>query len=115
MSQLLVFEFPSTGPFGADAETAYADLSADIAEQPGLIWKVWTEDPQRQVAGGVYLFTDAASAEAYVTKHTARLNSFGITEITATSYEVNEGLSRNDPLNLSKLPTRQNPRFSHKG
>lgn len=61
---------------------------------------MWTEDPERQVAGGVYLFTDVASAEAYVTKHTARLNSFGITEITATSYEVNEGLSRIDHAKL---------------
>ncbi|MGC2864667.1 monooxygenase [Corynebacterium glutamicum] len=100
MSLLLVFEFPSTGPSGVDAETAYADLAADIAEQSGLIWKVWTEDPQRQVAGGVYLFTDVTSAEAYITKPTAHLNSFGITEITATSYEVNEGLSRIDHAKL---------------
>ncbi|MCS5478085.1 YdhR family protein [Corynebacterium sp. YIM 101645] len=33
----------------------------------------WTEDPQRQVAGGVYLFADAACAVAYVEKHVARL------------------------------------------
>jgi hypothetical protein len=94
MAQLLVFEFPSTGPFGAEAETAYADLATDIAEEEGLIWKAWTEDPQRQVAGGVYLFADAATAAVYVEKHTARLAGFGITDITATSYEVNEGLSR---------------------
>lgn len=93
MAQLLVFEFPSTGPFGAEAEAAYADLAADIAGQDGLIWKAWTEDPQRQVAGGVYLFADEASAQAYVKKHTARLAGFGITDITATSYQVNEGLS----------------------
>ena len=53
MTQLLVFEFPSTGPFGAEAETAYADLAKDIAGQEGLSWKVWTEDPQRGGAGGV--------------------------------------------------------------
>lgn len=93
MTQLLVFEFPSTGPFGAEAEAAYADLATDIAGQDGLIWKAWTEDPQRQVAGGVYLFEDETSAQAYVEKHTARLAGFGITDITATSYQVNEGLS----------------------
>lgn len=102
MAQLLVFEFPSTGPFGTEAEAAYADLAADIAGQEGLIWKVWTEDPQRQVAGGVYLFTDAASAAAYVEKHTARLAGFGITDITATSYQVNEGLSRIDHAVLER-------------
>lgn len=100
MSQLLVFEFPSTGPFGAEAEAAYKDLATDISQQPGLIWKVWIEDPQRQVAGGVYLFTDTASAEAYTTMHTARLNSFGITNITATSAKVNEGLSLIDHAQL---------------
>lgn len=94
MAQLLVFEFPSAGPYGAEAEAAYADLAADIAGEEGLVWKVWTEDPKRGVAGGVYLFDDAESAEAYVEKHTDRLAGFGITGITATSYEVNEGLSR---------------------
>lgn len=102
MTTLLVFEFPSTGPFGAEAEAAYADLATDIAGQDGLIWKVWTEDPQRQVAGGVYLFADEASAQVYVEKHTARLAGFGITDITATSYEVNEGLSRIDHAVLER-------------
>ena len=102
MTTLLVFEFPSTGPFGADAEAAYADLATDIAGQDGLIWKVWTEDPQRQVAGGVYLFADETSAQVYVDKHTARLAGFGITDITATSYEVNEGLSRIDHAVLER-------------
>ncbi|BAC17165.1 putative mono-oxygenase ydhR [Corynebacterium efficiens YS-314] len=102
MTTLLVFEFPSTGPFGADAETAYADLAHDIAGEAGLIWKVWTEDPQREVAGGVYLFADEASTQAYVEKHTARLAGFGITDITATSYEVNEVLSRIDHAVLGR-------------
>ncbi|ALP49133.1 monooxygenase [Corynebacterium glutamicum] len=102
MTTLLVFEFPSTGPFGAEAEAAYTELATDIAGQDGLIWKVWTEDSQRDVAGGVYLFADEASAQAYVKKHTARLAGFGITDITATSYAVNEGLSRIDHAMLER-------------
>lgn len=102
MTTLLVFEFPSTGPFGVDAEAAYKDLATDIAGENGLIWKVWTEDPQRQVAGGVYLFADEASAQAYVEKHTARLADFGISNITATAYEVNKGLSRIDHAVLER-------------
>ncbi|AGF71368.1 monooxygenase [Corynebacterium halotolerans] len=96
MAQLLFFEFPFTGPFGAEAETAYAGLATDIAGENGLIWKVWTEAPERGVAGGVYLFEDAESAAAYVDKHTGRLAGFGITDITAKSYEVNEKLSLTD-------------------
>lgn len=102
MAQLLVFEFPSTGPFGTAAEEAYADLAADIASEKGLIWKVWTEAPERNVAGGVYLFADADSANAYVEKHTERLAGFGITDITATSYQVNEQLSLTDHAVLGR-------------
>ena len=31
--QFLVFNFPSIGPFGTKAESAYADLATNIAEQ----------------------------------------------------------------------------------
>ena len=33
---------------------------------PGLEWKVWLADSDSRTAGGVYLFRDAASADAYV-------------------------------------------------
>ncbi|MGD7003612.1 monooxygenase [Corynebacterium halotolerans] len=102
MATLIVFEFPSTGPFGSEAAGAYRDLANDIAEQTGLIWKVWTEDPVRQVAGGVYLFRDSATASDYVAMHTRRLEGFGITDISATTYEVNEELSRADHAVLSR-------------
>ncbi|WP_405051191.1 YdhR family protein [Serratia marcescens] len=54
-------------------------------------------------AGGVYLFRDLASAEAYLAMHSAeaylamhsaRLKSFGIVDINANIFAVNEPLSR---------------------
>lgn len=93
MSTLLYFEFPSDGPFGAEAAAAYADLAADISAEDGLVWKVWTEQPETSTAGGVYLFEDAGSAARYVAKHTERLAGFGITDITAKELTVNEDLS----------------------
>lgn len=102
MAILLVFDFPSTGPFGAEAAAAYRGLAEDIAGEEELIWKVWTEAPERNAAGGVYLFRDEASAEAYVAKHTERLAGFGITDITATSYQVNEELSALDHATLMR-------------
>lgn len=96
MATLLVFEFPSTGPFGDETVRAYRGLAEDIAGQAGLIWKVWTEAPERGVAGGVYLFADRAAADAYTAMHTERLAGFGVTDVTATSYEVNEALSAID-------------------
>lgn len=93
MTTLLYFEFPSDGPFGQEAATAYASLAADISTEEGLVWKVWTEQPETSRAGGVYLFEDAESATRYVEKHTERLAGFGITDITATEFTVNEDLS----------------------
>lgn len=96
MATLLVFEFPSTGPFGAEAVDAYRGLAEDIAGEPDLVWKVWTEDPEREVAGGVYLFASEKAADGYVEKHTKRLEGFGISSIQAVKYQVNEELSKID-------------------
>ncbi|WP_122261632.1 monooxygenase [Ornithinimicrobium cerasi] len=93
MSTLLYFEFPSEGPFGQESAAAYAALAQDISVEDGLIWKVWTEHPETSTAGGVYLFEDAGSAARYVEKHTERLAGFGITDIVAKEFTVNEELS----------------------
>ncbi|MFV0433813.1 MAG: monooxygenase [Leucobacter sp.] len=93
MATLLVFEFPSDGPFGAEAVEAYRGLAEHIANEEGLRWKVWTESEARSVAGGVYLFETEADANRYVEFHTARLAGFGITEIDARGYDVNTGLT----------------------
>ena len=88
------FQFPSDVPFGEEAKEAYAPLTDDIAAEPDLIWNVLTEDPERKVAGGIYLFKDQASVQTYTEKHSKRLRDFVVTgEITAVGYEVNEGLS----------------------
>ncbi|STC69327.1 monooxygenase [Corynebacterium pilosum] len=102
MNTIVVFEFPSSGPYGAEAEAAYADLAQDIASEKDLVLKVWTEDPSRQVAGGVYLFTSEEAADTYIEKHSNRLGGFGITDIKAVKYQVNDGLSAVDHAVLSR-------------
>lgn len=37
-----------------------------IAEQPGLLWKIWIGDEGRSEVGGVYLFDSASAAEKFV-------------------------------------------------
>jgi len=32
---------------------------------PGLLWKIWVRDPETRASGGIYLFKDRASAQAY--------------------------------------------------
>lgn len=39
---LLQFDFPFRGPWGAALADAMKGLAADIAGEPGLIWKMWT-------------------------------------------------------------------------
>ena len=94
MRTLVIFEFPSEGPWGDDMTAAYSALAEDIAGEPGLLWKIWTEAPDRKVAGGVYLFEDEASAQAYTAKHSERLKQFGITGIDVRQYSDNEALSK---------------------
>lgn len=94
MAHLLYFEFPHPGPYGEEAAKAFLELGKDIAAEKDLLWKVWTENPEAGTGGGVYLFTDQAAAERYTQKHTERLKAFGVTNITARSFAVNEPLSK---------------------
>jgi hypothetical protein len=92
-STLLQFDFPTAGPWGEAMSGAFTDLAHSIADAPGLIWKIWTENEATGEQGGIYLFADPQSAEAYRDMHTARLASFGITNIRAKTFTVNEPLS----------------------
>jgi hypothetical protein len=53
---------------GSKAEylEAFSQVAASIAATPGLRWKVWPWNEGDRVGGGVYLFDDAASAQAFL-------------------------------------------------
>ncbi len=93
MAKLLQIDFPFQGPFGAAMSEALADLARSINDEPGFLWKIWTEDETVGEAGGIYLFSDEASARAYLTKHSERLAGFGITGINAKVFSINEPLT----------------------
>ena len=93
MQTILQIDFPFNGPFGEEMQHAMQPLAESIAEEPGLLWKIWTENSDTQEAGGVYLFSDAASAENYLKKHQARLTDSGVTGIRARFFSVNSPLS----------------------
>ena len=92
---VLIFDFPNAA-FGPDRTEALKPLAEDIAGQPGLLWKIWTESPAEGRAGGVYLFATRTAAEAYHAMHAKRLVARGVTGIEATYRGVNETLSRID-------------------
>jgi hypothetical protein len=89
---VLIFDFPNTA-FGSERTEALKPLAEDIAGQPGLLWKIWTEEPAAGRAGGVYLFATRAAAEAYHAMHAKRLAARGVTGIEATYRSVNQTLS----------------------
>jgi hypothetical protein len=93
MPTLVQFDFPMQGPWGDEMATAFRDLAGIISRSPGLRWKIWTENETEQTGGGIYLFEDEDSARAYVEEHTARLEGFGVKDIRARVFEVNESLT----------------------
>lgn len=90
---LLQIDFPFAGPWGEDAAQAMRGLAGDIAAEPGLHWKVWTENPAEGRAGGIYAFEDAQSARRYLRKHATRLAGFGIRDLRCVEFGVNAALS----------------------
>ena len=94
MTTLLQIDFPHSGPFGDEMAEAMHDLASSINDEPSFLWKIWTTNQETQEAGGIYLFTDKASAETYLNKHQARLESFGYQGIRAKIFDVNYPLSQ---------------------
>lgn len=96
MSFLVQVDFPYDGPFGTEMSEAMRGLAEDIASEPGLIWKIWTESESTGTAGGIYLFDNEADARRYLEKHKARLTQFGIKDIRSLVFQTNDALSRID-------------------
>ncbi|HVN02715.1 MAG TPA: monooxygenase [Caulobacteraceae bacterium] len=90
---VLMFRFPSPGPWEQALTDQARPLAADIAAEPGLRWKIWLEDRKSGHAGGIYLFDDAAAAERYRAKHIQRLAAMGLTRVEAHAFQVNAALS----------------------
>lgn len=93
MPTLLQIDFPFSGPFGDQMAEALKDLAVSITGEPGFIWKIWTENENTKEGGGIYLFENEKTAKFYLDKHTARLKGFGVQEVHAKIFDVNESLS----------------------
>jgi len=96
MNFLVQVDFPYSGPFGDEMSEAMRGLAEDIATEPGLVWKIWTESKKAGMAGGIYLFDNEADAKRYIEKHEARLTQFGIKDIRSIIFHPNDTLSKID-------------------
>ena len=67
-----------------------------IAQVPGLESKLFTLDEDEAAAGGIYVFVDRASADAYVAGPFigGLRNRAGVTELSIRAMAIEENLSR---------------------
>lgn len=93
MKYLLQIDFPHQGPFGDELTQIMSNLAKKIAQEKGLIFKIWTENEKTKEAGGIYVFDNADDADRYLKMHTQRLESFGYTDIKSKIFTINEELS----------------------
>ena len=52
MHKLLQVDFPFNSPFGEKMSETLNELALSITEEPGFIWKIWTEKESLNEAGG---------------------------------------------------------------
>jgi hypothetical protein len=101
MAIVLQFDFKHQGPWGKVKADNLKTHAESITREPGFLWKIWTENPKTEEAGGIYLFADEPSARAYLEKHTPRLKNLGAVDVVARMYEINEDLTA-----ITKGPVR---------
>lgn len=53
MVTILQVDFPLNGPFGNEMAQQFEDLASSINQEPGFLWKIWTENESEQEAGSI--------------------------------------------------------------
>lgn len=87
------FDFPAEA-MGENLTKGARELAESINSEPGFISKIWIENAATEESGGIYIFEDRDSAEAYVRMHQTRVEAIGATNLSVKYFEVNEPLSR---------------------
>jgi len=76
-------------------EKAVAELVGQFAALGGLQWKIWIMNADNKEAGGIYLFEDDASVQAYLKGDLAAgLKTHpALTELSVKQFDVMEELT----------------------
>lgn len=93
MAYVLQVDFKMNGPFGDEMAEAFKNLAKSINEETGFVWKIWTESPETNEAGGIYIFETKDTAEQYLDMHSKRLAGFGIVDVNAKIFAINTKLT----------------------
>jgi hypothetical protein len=103
MMKLLQVDFDYHGPMGEAMSQALVGLAESINQEPGLIWKIWTENEKEKLGGGIYLFETEQTAQDYLDMHSARLKQMGVSEVRGIIFDINQPLST---INQAPLKVR---------
>ncbi|MEH7178153.1 monooxygenase [Neobacillus vireti] len=93
MAYVLQVDFKMNGPFGDEMGEEFSGLAKSINEEEGFMWKIWTESPETNEAGGIYIFETKQTAEKYLDMHSKRLAGFGIADVNAKIFAINSKLT----------------------
>ena len=77
-------------------ESTVAPMAQQFAEVPGCSWKVWLMNEKVSEAGGIYLFTDETSVDAFKSSPlvAAVLGHPALSEFSIKQFEVMTEVSR---------------------
>ena len=104
MAYVLQVDFKMNGPWGDEMAEGFSDLAKSINEEEGFMWKIWTESPETNEAGGIYIFETKETAQKYIEMHSKRLAGFGIIDVNAKIFAINSKLTEitNGPLKIKR-------------
>ncbi len=93
--QILQINFKFGVP-ASDLSQGFAPYAQPIADTPGLRWKVWLMNEAEHESGGIYLFDDADSLNAYVAGPiVAGLKTHpALSQLSIKAFGVTEDLTR---------------------
>ncbi len=90
---ILQVNFKYNGPF-AELSRVNAEAAKQIAQAPGLRWKIWLTNEEKGEVGGIYLFDDEPSVQSYLTWRTPQWKSIpAISDINVKQFEVVDDLT----------------------
>ncbi len=93
MSQkILQVNLKFTGLTRSELEQAWLPAAQPLADTPGLRWKIWLMNEGEHASGGIYLFDDEASLQAFLAGPivAALKGDPAISEISARMFDVLE-------------------------
>ncbi|CZE47248.1 monooxygenase [Campylobacter geochelonis] len=91
---ILQVDFDYKGGYDEDMFKECENLAKSIACEPGFMWKIWTQNKEKNTSGGIYAFESKDDAQKYIKMHLSRLEKSGLaSNFRYEIFETNEKLS----------------------